>query len=74
MEEVPFGVEAYDDGVDGSRVKVNMEVFGRGVRSGSTARYKVNTTETKTSIAISNASTALAQEYLLVVLPLYVGT
>jgi hypothetical protein len=74
MEEVPFGVEGYDDDVDGSRVKYNMEVFGREVRSGSTARYKGNTTETKTTIAISNTSTALAREYRLAVLQLHVGT
>ena len=34
MEEVPFGVKGYDDEVDGSPVKDDMEVFGRGVRSG----------------------------------------
>jgi hypothetical protein len=32
MEEVPFGVEGHDDDVDGSRVKDDMEVFGRRVR------------------------------------------
>ena len=34
VEEVPFGVEGYDDDVEGSRVKDGMEVFGRGVRLG----------------------------------------
>ena len=32
-EEVPLGVEGYKDEVDGSRVKDDMEVLGRGVRS-----------------------------------------
>jgi len=35
-EEVPFGVEGYDDGVNSSRVKDDMEVFGRGARSEAT--------------------------------------
>ena len=34
IEEVPFEMEGYDDDVDGSRVKDDMEVFGRRVRSG----------------------------------------
>ena len=34
-EEVPFGVEGYDGDVDSSRVKDDMEVLGRGVRSGA---------------------------------------
>ena len=33
-QEVSFGVEGYDDDVDASRVKEDMEVFGRGVWSG----------------------------------------
>ena len=33
-EEVPFGSEGYNDDFDGSWVKGNMEVSGRGVRSG----------------------------------------
>ena len=34
VEEVPFGVDGYDDDVEVSRVKDEIEVFGRGVRSG----------------------------------------
>jgi hypothetical protein len=37
-EEVPFGREGYDDDVDGSRVKDDMEGFVRGVRSGLSRR------------------------------------
>ena len=34
MEGVPFGVKGYDNEVNGSHVKDDMEVFGYGVRSG----------------------------------------
>ena len=30
--EILFGIEGYDDDVDGSRVNDDMEVFGRGMR------------------------------------------
>jgi len=32
---VPFGVEGYDDDLDSSRVKDDMEVFGQGVWLGA---------------------------------------
>ena len=33
-EEVPSGVEGWEDDVDGSHVNDDMELFGRGMRSG----------------------------------------
>lgn len=44
-----------------------------GDRVKSLARYKVNTIESKTSLAITNVSAALAQEFLPAALQLHVG-